>query len=284
MLKQVKQALSAVTLIGFVSACSTAASAAPNRYIDAENATINSTTLTLTDNGRTYVHIKKGEFVNPWISPSQYYKGTHGIGFEMNPTSGTAPDGQSMDKSNFRIIAGNEADALGFLEDKYTGFAVKLETNFDLPEKPVQLFQWWQGSPFSPPLELRVKPNSTDYEFVYRNDTTGRGPTAAKVLYTGSMTKGQWVSFVVYTRMSTSTDVETGNIKIWVNGSLVKDWNGDVGYDASTDYYYKDGYYRSNPKFDIFFGLYRDRQMKHHKAIFDQIKFGTSYNDVDPDQ
>lgn len=272
-----------LTMVLSIILFSSAVFATYYRVIDAESASINSSSLSLTDNGKTYVHIKKGEFVTPWISPSQHYRGAHAIGFQMNPTSGTAPDGQNMDKSNFRLIAGNETNALGFMETKYTGYALKLEAAHENPEQPVQLFQWWQGSPFSPPLEMRIKAGSTDYEFVYRNDSTGRGPSAAQVLYTGSMTKDVWYRFVVYTKMSHTNDGQTGQIKIWVNGNLVKDWNGDVGYEPDMDYYYAGSYYQANPKFDIFFGLYRNRQMKTAKVMFDQVKFTSTYNEANPD-
>jgi hypothetical protein len=259
------------------------------RYIDAESATINASSLSLTDNGRAYVHIKKGDFTTPWISPSQHWKDSHAIGFDMLPSSGTGSDGSTTDKSNFRVIAGSEADALGFTQDRYTGFAIRLETNFQTPDKEVQLFQWWQGSPFSPPLELRVRAGSMTWELVYRNDELGRGPSAARVVASGPMSTGGWYRFIVKTRMNYSSSQGSGNVTVWLNGSQVGTRDGNFGYNPYIDYPYNNpacpsGYCRANAKFDIFFGLYRPRQAKRHKAFFDQVRFGTSYAAVNPDQ
>ena len=262
------------------------ASAQIYRYIDAEDASINDTTLELTDNSRKYVHIKKGDFVKPWLSPSQHYRGDHGIGFDLLPTSGTASDGNRTDKSNFRIIAGNEADALGFLQERFVGFALRLETNFETPLDNVQLFQWWQGSPFSPPLELRVRKNTMKWELVYRNDKTGRNPGASQVLAEGDMQTGRWYRFIVATTMSYDLSKGKGNVKLWLDGEQNPRLNrdGEYGYNPATSYYYDDGYYKADPKFDIFFGLYRPRQMKRAKAFFDQVRYGVTKGDVNPDQ
>jgi Polysaccharide lyase len=262
------------------------ASAQVYRSISGEGAAITAPSFDLAENGRTYRFITKGDHADPWISPTVAFKGTHSIAGEMPPTSGTASDGSTTDKSQHRVIAGNETDALGFMQDRCTGFAVRLETNFQNPDQPVQIFQWWQGTPFSPPLELRVKTqnNALAWELVYRNDQLGRGPTAAAVLTSGGMSVNNWYRFVVCTKMSYSTSDGMGNVKVWLNGASKIDMNGIYGYDPTINYPYAGSSYKANAKFDIFFGLYRPRQAKRHKLFFDQVRYGVSRSDVDPDQ
>ncbi len=252
------------------------------RTVTAEAASIDATTHDLSENGRTFKFITKGDYSQVWISPTVAWNGGHSVGFDMLPTSGTAADGSTTDKAQYRVISGSETNALDFLQDRCTGFAVRLETNFQTPDQAVQLFQWWQGSPFSPPLELRVKAGSLSWELVYRNDQTGRGPTAAVSLAEGGMSVGAWYRFVVCTRMSYSSSLGTGNVKLWLNGTQYVDQDGVYGYNPNVDFPYAGSTYRSNPRFDLFFGLYRPRQSKRAKAFFDQVRFGVTYADVNP--
>ncbi len=265
------------------------------RHITAEtasptNAVINSDG-SLTESGVTYACIYKptpqATWVRtPWISPSQYYLGSHAIGMEIDPVSTYALS--DVDKVNHRLESGNDSFALTFGNKRYTGFALKLPSaNFQIPDsgRKLMLAQWWQGSPYGPPVRMEIT-NATSNVVTFRfwvlnNDTLGNPSSVPIDIGGGTIAFDQWNTFVV---MLIPDYTGSGQIKVWQNGTQIVTWTGKVGYDPSTIPYNNPPPGTSNPNqnFDVFYGPYRDRQNKKHQVFYDEVKFADTYSEAAP--
>jgi hypothetical protein len=253
----------------------------------------------LTEAGRNYRVIYKPDprpdWINlPWITSSEAFQGSHSIGMEIDPTGNITPNG--TDKVNHRLSSAGSGSrdsfALDFNQAKYTGFAVKLG-EFDVPSKSLLLAQWWQGSPYSPPLQLEIIPDSNPsspirYRFLFRNNETGGNPTPLKpnVIPFNSgvdntLKRGEWHTFIVYTKMRHTGLADDGEVRVWHNGTEVIRWVGKIGYDPSVALNGKDF---PNKTFDVYYGLYREQQNKKHQVFFDEIRFATTLNEANPSQ
>lgn len=258
------------------------------RSIDAESASIDSDDWELHDNGYDYVAITKGEPEAPWISPSQYVSGGHGIGYDIRPTSGLY-DGQTMDKINHRILYGGDPNALTFGNTRYYSFYVKLADNhFEIPEGTFILVQWWQGSPHNPPVSLQVLPDtptneSPQFAFFCKDDETGGLPSeTAKMIFQGEMPIGEWQHFIVKLTPSYVVSGQPGEINVWHNDKLLNSlvnkgaaYTGCFGYKPAT----LGGIVGANTGIEAFIGIYRSRQMKRTQVFFDDVEFADSYTE-----
>lgn len=257
---------------------------ASNRYIDFEDASISTSNYYLTSNSYVYNFITKGTYSKPLITTSEHFKGNKSIVYQMPHT--TVVGSETNDKSQHRLFGGSDAIAMGFNEKKYYGFAVKLDNLTEQPTAPCQLFQVWQGTPMSPPVDLSIAPGGSGNTFVIklfiRNNSTTANPSAATTIYTGSIQKGEWNTFVLMTIMRNTTDTANGEIKLWQNGVEVIDWFGRVGY--ADGIIYAGNSYTPNAKFDTFFGPYRACQKANIKMYYDQIRYATTYAAANPEQ
>ena len=253
-----------------------------DRLINFENDTLTSS-YELIENNITYKFITKGTFYfNPIITTVNPYRGKKCIQYEI---TGSAPlNGETNDKSQHRIFSGSDANALLFGSKKFFGFAMKLDANMPQPINTVQFFQIWQGTPMSPPLEMRLLPggvgNIVNFDLWIRNNTTTANPSSGIRIYQGSMAKAQWGTFILMVNMHNTTDVQNGEIKLWINNAIVEDWVGRAGY--SNGIVYAGVAQTPNANFDAFFGPYRPCQQVGVKMWFDQIKYAGTYNDADP--
>lgn len=258
--------------------------AGSNLFIDFEGASIASSNFYLTNNGVTYPFITKGTYVNPVLTTLEHFKGNSSIVYQMPQT--TISGSVTNDKSQHRIFGGSDVVAMGFNDKRYFGFAVKLDDLTEQPVLPCQLFQIWQGTPMSPPVDLSIAPGGSGNTFVIklfiRNNSTTANPSAATTIYTGSIQKGVWNTFVLMSIMRNTQDTQDGEIKLWVNGGEVVRWFGRVGY--ANGIVYAGNPYTPNAKFDAFFGPYRACQNANIKMYYDQVKYATTYSAADPDQ
>ncbi|NJN35484.1 MAG: hypothetical protein HC817_15710 [Saprospiraceae bacterium] len=79
----------------------TTRNASQNRFVDLENASLNSSNV-LTDEGITYPFILKGTYDNPSLTTLDRFRGCHSIVYSMPPT--TATSSNTTDKSQHRIF------------------------------------------------------------------------------------------------------------------------------------------------------------------------------------
>jgi hypothetical protein len=222
----------------------------------------------------------------PWLSPSMAFKGSKSIGMEILPQA--VVSGNPVDKVNHRISSGNDTFALGFGVKRYTGFALYLPSaNFDIPApgKKLMVAQWWQGSPYGPPLRIAITDATTDEVtfrvWVMNNDTKGNPSSVPIDIGGGTIPFDTWTSFVV---MTIPNHTAGGEVKVWLNGTQIITWVGKLGYDPTTIPYTgaPTGTANPNPKFDVFYGPYRERQEKRHQMFFDEIKFASTYAEAVP--
>jgi Polysaccharide lyase len=256
-------------------------SIATDRLISFENSTF-AGNYDLTESGIVYRFIKKGTFYAPPVIAGNAYSGHNCIQYQV--AGSTAQGGETTDKSQHRIFSGSDANALTFGAKKYFGFAMKIGTNMPQPSNTVQFFQIWQGTPMSPPLEVRLKPggsgNTFNFEVWIRNNSTTANPSSGIQVYQGTIQRGQWNTFVLMTIMRNTNDSQNGQIKLWLNGTQVKDWTGRAGYSGGI--VYAGSSYTPNANFDAFFGPYRPCQQLVLNMYFDQVKYAGAYADAIP--
>ncbi|MFL9482757.1 heparin lyase I family protein [Chitinophagaceae bacterium LWZ2-11] len=253
-----------------------------NRVIDFENASL-APDMTLTDDSYTYAFITKGTYNNPYITNTDKYRGCNSIVYSMPHTA--VSGSVTNDKSQHRIFSGSDANALTFGTKKYFGLAFKIDSTTEQPTSTVQIFQVWQGTPMSPPLELRLLSGGTGSTFNFqlwvRNNTTTANPSAGISVYQGTIQKGVWNTFVIMTIMRNTADTTDGEIKLWTNGTLIKDWFGRAGY--ASGIVYAGTSYTPNTNFDSFFGPYRPCQAATLKFFYDEVRYEGAYADANPD-
>jgi hypothetical protein len=270
--------------------------------ITANNATIDSTG-DIIENGVTYLTVTKpsppnlvsqgGNEYYPWISTNGGYTSNDAFAYQINAspeTNGTYDS--STDKVDTRVSYGDDSSALKFDSPKYLGFAVNIpQANFSVATatapsySDVQIAQWWQGSPYSPPLALDITGESNgavDYSLEVHNDTTLGNPSSSSVIVgNGTIDFDSWNTFVVMTDMDYNGD---GQIELWQNGNLLMNWTGAVGYNPSTIPYKNppEGTEDPNSQFDVFLGPYRPSQETEQQEQFDDIRWANDYSDAVP--
>ena len=243
----------------------------------------------LTEDGVTYACIYKpvpqASWVRtPWISPSQAYAGQHSIGLEVDAQTDFSAG--AVDKVQQRISSGDDSFALTWGVKRYTGFALKLPSaNFQIPTDRLMIAQWWQGSPYGPPVRLEITNDTTNVVtwkiWVLNNDTLGNPSAQPIVLNGATIPFDTWTTFVV---MLIPDYTGNGQIKVWENGTQVITWTGKVGYDPSTIPYKNPPAGTPNPNnaFDVFYGPYRNTQDTKQQMFFDEIKFTDTYSEALP--
>lgn len=270
--------------------------------ITAANATIDSSG-DIIENGTTYTCITKpvppnlvsegGNEYYPWIADDGGFLSPYAINYQINasPQNSDGSYPSSTDKIDNDIVSGSSAHALTFDSAKYLGFAVKIPSaGFSAPVvndtyTGVQIAQWWQGSPYSPPLALDMEGESNGmvtYSLIVHNDTTLGNPSSIPVvLGSGTIAFNSWNTFVIRTYMDYNGN---GNIELWQNGNLLIDWTGAVGYNPSTTPYNTNPPETEYPNndFDVYVGPYRPSQETEQSEIFDDIRWANDYADALP--
>jgi hypothetical protein len=269
--------------------------------ITAANATVNSSGDIIED-GNTYDCVTKptppnlvsegGNEYYPWIAADGGFLSDYAINYQINPSPES--DGtylSTTDKMDTTLSTGDDADALKFDSPKYLGFAVKIPSaGFSAPVinasyAGVQIAQWWQGSPYSPPLALDMigeNNGMVTYALLVHNDTTLGNPSSVPVIIgTGSIAFDSWNTFVVETDMDYSG---SGQIQLWQNGNLLMSWTGAVGYNPSTIPYKNPpaGTADPNSAFNVYVGPYRPSQETEQSELFDDIRWASDYSDALP--
>lgn len=232
--------------------------------------------------------VRKGA---PTVQPKIVPGGVAGGGalrIELDPTSGLGPD-NGRDKINYTVIKGSAPNAPTFDgRAVYFSFSIRLDPNhFEAPTtgRGYVIAQWWQGTPFSPPLSLQLDlsddpAKSPHLVFSIKNEDTGANPSAQAIQVpltaNASMDRGKWYSFVVETRFDYRGN---GSFRAWVNGADAASWTGKLGYDPSTtaeDLGFKTGKTNARPNrnIELYIGPYRDRMDSTQVFEFDRIRYG----------
>lgn len=241
------------------------------RYISLENAEVLSNGM-LKDGEWSYRTAISGNSTNPIIY-SEAFAGTKSLLF-------STPAGQSKQRFEYKLCDYDEPNALGFYNERFVGFAVKIPNDFDPLEASVIFFQAWQGSPWGPPIMLKVTSGSNPYivRLTIRNSQTGpNSETADEKLWADYMYKNQWYTFVI--GMKPRVYGDSSSIQLWMNNQKVLDWKnkGNIGYDPGT--------FETNaplPSLCLKFGIYQPGINSAHTLLFDEIRLADNYNSAVP--
>ena len=235
----------------------------------------------LTESGVNYAVVYKpvpqaAWVESPWIDTSHAYNGQASIGFEINPTPD--PGSTLTDKVQLTISGAHDASAATFDTHRDLGFAVYIPSaNFEPPTHGgVQLCQWFQGSPYTPPLSVTITGETSGgatFEVLVYNNATGGNPSSVPVIVaTGTIPFDTWTPIVIEAVMDYNY---RGRVDMWENGTLLVSWTGSVGYNPATiPYNPSAGTPPPNSLFAVDIGPYRAQQATTQEFFFDEVRHG----------
>ena len=187
------------------------------------------------------------------------------------------------------------APSVGKPADWYHGFAMKIDPDYcKLPDRGELLFeQWWQGSPFHPPVSLVVVNQhdaaardwldagpSGNFALMLRDDehnALDSTPGQPQYFNLGPVTTGQWLRFVVHVRPAPEQAV--GAITITLNDhEKLKLEHIKVGYNPEHPQYA--AHKPSTRLASVNVCLYRLNGQNFQRYFFDEIKFADRYEDA----
>ncbi|MEV7187776.1 heparin lyase I family protein [Kitasatospora sp. NPDC093102] len=302
--------LTPVVLSGCVAPAAATASPPPTtgtRYREisgaaASHLAIDPTTWELTAGGRRYPCVLKNEPPQaPWIAQDGFDGDPTSVAVRLGPTAQVAPPqcppssiaNAARDKVNYTFVPGSDPLAPQPGQQRYLGFAVKLDPASETPRDGTDyvIAQWWQGSPMPPPLSLQLLPNSGSggpgWAFVAHNEDhhfPHNGITLPRVGGPELLQPGVWHTFVVGTVFGDHSGGGSGSVDVWMDGVQVVQWTGDLGYVPGRPVDPADGPYHVNPgnRLSLYFGPYRDRLTSTQTMYFDRLRYADTRELADP--
>jgi hypothetical protein len=182
-------------------------------------------------------------------------------------------------------------------KDWYHGFAMKIDaSNFSLPSTgELMLEQWWQGTPFHPPIALViVSPGDAkshgwqsigkvgNFALMLRNDEhNALNTTLGEPRYfdLGPVVLNEWLRWIIHVRPSPID--EKGTVAVWLNDEQkLKLENIKLGYNPDNPQYAD--HKPSNRLASVNVCLYRMNGQNHQRVWFDEIKFADRQADAAP--
>lgn len=257
--------------------------------IAVDTATINSD-QTLTENGVTYSTAKNGQ----WNAPSTFSTGAYsGKSLKLSlPTTTTqvASDGKTTDRFEYELVQDTDPLAPTFWYNGYAGPTVYVGFAFKIISSQSQtptnggviLWQSWQGTPYAPPIRMDIKAPGTPGNpwpnrlFVQNDDTGPYTTNTATLVYNGTIQLDTWYTYVI--EITPDYYDDNGYICLWVNGTQVATYTGKVGYTPQS----QGGLSGILDSMMVKFGLYRNRPNPNLTFGFDNIGYGSTYDDVAP--
>jgi len=242
-----------------------------------DTATINPN-LSLSENGITFQIADVGSYNPPTLFTNGAYSG-QSLNISL-PQS--VYQSRVVDRFEYEWVQPADSNAPHFDGVmRYFGIRFKIISAQSQPptNEGVIISQMWQGSPYAPPIWIDIKaPGAAGSPWPNRlwiqNGTTGQRTTNHDInLYNGTIPEDVWTGFVLGVRPGWSGN---GQIEFWVNGILVANFTGEVGYQPASQgglpgtldgLMIKSGAYRNSGNPPISFG-------------FDNMKYGSSYSDV----
>jgi hypothetical protein len=204
---------------------------------------------------------------------------------------------QAAHKVSLSIVSPEDpfSPSVAQAKEWYHGFALKIDAASYrlLPEAGEELIfeQWWQGSPFHPPVALTIL-NETDaraygwtdanvkgnFALVLRDDEHNaweKGPGRPRYFNLGPVETGRWRQWVIRVRPDPSG--KNGGVTVWLDGTEKLNLHQTaVGYDRAR--------YPTKPTpaktFAVDCCIYRHNGLAAQKFFFDEIKFADSWADA----
>src|SRR5688500_7717120 len=199
--------------------------------IDLEDASIKSN-YDLLDSGVTYreKHIDHNAVAKPYLSTWVPSGTGRSIKFEHFPYTGTL-------KQRTEIVAKEHEP---FYEWRYVGYQFAVSPDTQFPTDWTVITQFHQEGYFVSPMgELIFEASTTgmNLAFKIRNEDyywidSTRGPSGSSFkLWGTTIAKNVWNKIVIGVRPGPLSD-NPGQVKIWFNGVLVREWTGKLGVRA----------------------------------------------------
>ncbi len=222
---------------------------------------------------------------NPWLSASMKYKGTHSLALKIAASGVNPPN--AADKCECTFVRNVDPFCLTFGQTRYFGFAMRLGGDggspFDTPTQWLLVSQIWQEcTSEQPPVALYIIPNSNPLKYrikVRWEDHIGNySADNGLTVHEGEINKYTWYNVVFRLVPSHTADSVDGQVALWINGTLIFNYIGDWGYIPQS----QGGIAGMTSNILCKAGLYRRRQDTTQVMFVDQIKYGTTYAEVDP--
>lgn len=216
-----------------------------------------------------------------WHSPTMANEGKKGLGIRLYDVTLCEDTKQRVEfeLSSWRYFTQH------LEESRYYGVALYVHPQSDDIVKETVFLQAWQkhdlAEPRYPPFQLSFVPGS-DYRWSVTMATGDPAPGAQTRIFTSQrgLQKGRWYEFIVWFKPSVR---ESGAVRVWLNGSeqVAQTHRRNFGYRPRSTFP------SVRDDFAVRFGAYRGRDGSCNRLgdtilIFDQAKFGTSYQAVDP--
>ncbi|HTX21481.1 MAG TPA: heparin lyase I family protein [Candidatus Aquilonibacter sp.] len=207
----------------------------------------------------------------PVITTNQHLNGHQkSFYFQMDAHPGKGTSGEKMFMDVATTTNGYGAK---FSRTNTLGFAIRLAKGFEPPDENLMLSEWWQGSPYGPPLQLFIKPGTTQWQL-----SCGNG-IKTETIPGNTLEANQWYYFTI--SVTPNLGPTNGIVKVWQDGKLVIDRSDiPIGYDPERPLDPKYG--RPLRAFYVEAGLYRPAQPRQAGAYFDSIRWGDTFEDVQP--
>lgn len=225
-----------------------------------------------------------------WRSATAY-RGTHGlaIGIAREARSSTVSQ-KSKIEINIARHDDNESLVLHSGGERWLGFAIRLDEQYEVPTRWVLHFQLWQCcAQLQPPLSLQVVPEPPrkdgriKFVLMLRADKHAASPpthdNGDKLRFSDGvdyvlLKRGHWYRMIVHLKPD---PVGRGQVDFWIDGPRVVHYEGAFGYTSKAAADVRD-------TFAAKLGIYRAAQETKQLIYLDSIRWGTDYNSVNPDR
>ena len=222
----------------------------------------------IVEDGETFYGITQKAGTNRlWISETEAYKGTRSLAATCY-----AVDVDHKDRAEFRSVQGVKDYALNFGQEMFYGYAMKIDTNSTNPTAGMHIMQGYQNNSESQ-IPLTLSYHAVPEPGIWLFNVYARTPTETHRIGSIRIPLGAWTKLVWRLRPA-HPGMDDGLISLWVNDEQVFSWSGNWGHEPmdSTD-----------QVLDLRCGVYRGPCDRLQTIYYDQIKYGDSYYEADPE-
>jgi len=196
-------------------------------------------------------------------------------------------DENVKDKILLSPLAHDSDDHISVLNDdneRFFAFDFMLDPSYEVPHNWALHFQAWQCCSGHPPLVIAVSPGNdragvVEFDFQIRNDSTETERFGQAIsIFKMPVKRGVWQNFILRIEPRAVGSRKLGAVTLWLDRVEKFDWRGYWGFSPNTNSNSTKGLVRDNIGLDV--GVYRRRQSTTQIVFFDNIKVGTTFDQV----
>lgn len=222
---------------------------------------------------------------------AEHFKGKSALELKIIANDPLKPGSTASYKVSFDISSGGQV-LVGQPKDWYNSFAMKIDPeNFILPTTtPVLFEQWWQGSPYHPPVTMVIlnpdqalKKGFTDIgskgnfaielRDIEHNPGGSKDKGEARVYNLGPVVTGEWIEWIVGVRPDPSG--KDGAVTVWKNGAKKLELRPTV-----VGFSLEPGKKIGSNDMWVNLCIYRGPGQNSQRIFFDEIKLTDTLDDV----